>query len=273
MRFIKLGSKYFVKNSWWLLLLWLVPSVFVGMLTGPFQIVEFINKYPTTVISGFGDIFKILMSISWQKVVFALIGVILISVFLSMSVGQMESHMRSGKLNFKEIFSYINNDILVVVINVIVIEIINLFLTFILGSVIFLFHLLLSGLSSVPSILTIVIAITLCCLMLLLYGFILTMFLINIPNMITNGYSFKEGVSSTAQLIGKNGFRLIVAYLLPYVVIIPFVSLLCKTNLLWIANVIGCWLMGAYYSSLTMTAYFELSDTNRYDNRKYYNYK
>ena len=273
MRFIKLGSKYFAKNCWWLLLLWLVPSVFIGLLTGPFQIVEFINKYPATVISGFGDIFKILMPISWQRIVFALIGVILVSVFLSMSVGQTESHMRSGKLNFKEIFSYINNDILVVIINVFVIEIVNLLLTFIFGSIIFLFHLLLSGLSSVPTVLTVIIAIVLCCLLLVMYGFVLAMFLINVPNMITNGYSFKEGVSSTAQLMGKNGFKLVVAYLLPYVVAIPFVSLLCKTNALWVANVISFWLMCAYYSSLTMTAYFELSDTNRYDNRKYYNYK
>ena len=273
MRFIKLGGKYFAKNCWWLLLIWLVPSVFIGLLTGPFQIVEFINNYPTTVISGFGDIFKILMPISWQRVVFALIGVILVSVFLSMSVGQTESHMRSGKLNFKEIFSYINNDILVVIINVVVIEVVNLFLTFILGSIIFLVHLLLCGLSSVPSVLMVIIAVVLCCALLLLYGFVLVMFLLNIPNMITNGYSFKEGVSSTAQLIGKNAFRLIIAYLLPYVIAIPFVSLLCKSNALWVANVISFWLLSTYYSSLTMTAYFELSDTNRYDNRKYYNYK
>lgn len=273
MRFIKLGSKYFAKNCWWLLLIWLVPSVFIGFLTGPFQLVEFMNKYPTTTISGFGDIFKILMPISWQRVVFALIGVILVSVFLSMSIGQTESHMRSGKLNFKEIFSYINNDILVVVINVIVIEVVNLLLTFILGSVLFLFHLLLCGLSSVPTILTVIIAVILCCAVILLYGFVLAMFLINIPNMITNGYSFKEGVSSTAQLIGKNGFKLIIAYLLPYIIIIPFVSLLFKTNALWVANVLCFLLTSVYYSSLTMTAYFELSDTNRYDNRKYYNYK
>ena len=273
MRFIKLGSKYFAKNCWWLLLIWLVPSVFIGLLAGPFQIVEFINKYPSTVISSFADIFKILMPLSWQRVVFALIGVVLVSVFLSMSVGQTESHMRSGKLNFKEIFSYINNDILVVVINVIVIEIVYLLLTFILGSVLFLFHLLLSGLSSVPSVLTVIIAIILCCGILLLYGFVLAMFLINIPNMITNGYSFKEGVSSTAQLMGRNSFGLIVAYLLPYLIAIPLVSLLCKTNALWVANVLCFWLGSTYYSSLTMTAYFELSDTNRYDNRKYYNYK
>lgn len=273
MRFIKLGSKYFGKNCWWLLLIWLVPSIFIGWLTGPFQIVEFMNVYPNTVISGFGDIFKILMPISWQKTVFAVLGILLVSVFLSMSVGEIESHMRSGKLSFKEVFSYVNNDILVVLINILVIEIIYVLLTFVLGSVLFLFHLLISGLSSTASVLGVIIAIILCCAVLFIYAMCVGMFLINIPNMITNGYSFKEGVSSTAQLIGKSAFKLILAYLLPYVIVVPLVSLLCRTNVIWLANIICFWLTSTFYSCVTMTAYFELSDTNRYDNRKYYNYK
>ena len=273
MRFIKLGGKYTLKNCWWIALLWLVPSVFVGLCCGPFQIVEFMNKYPTTSISSFGDIFKLLMPLSWSRVVFCILGILLVSVSLSLFVGQSESHMRSGKLSFKELFSYVNNDILVVLVNVVVIELINLFINFIFGSVIFLFHLMLSGLSNAPTVLCSIIAIILSVCILLLNCLVLAMFLINIPNMISNGYSFKEGISSTAQLLGKSAFNLILAYILPYAIIIPFVSLLCRTNAFWVANIVCYLILTTYHSGLTMTAYFELSDTNRYDNRKYYNYK
>ena len=273
MKFVKLGSKYSIKNSWWLLLIWLLPSIFVGLCCGPFKIIEFMNKYPTTTISSFADIFSILMPISWLKVVFVILGIMLMSVFLCLAVGQTESHMRSGKLKFKEVFSYINNDILVVLVNVIVLEIIYLVVTFVFGSIIFLFHLLISGLTNTPTVLCAIIAIVLCCALIFVYTLANVEMLINIPNMISNGYSLKEGLSNTTQLIGKNTFKLLLAYILPYVVIIPFVSILCKTGAWWVASILSYLLMSVFYTGVTMTAYFELSDTNRYDNRKYYNYR
>ncbi|HAJ77697.1 MAG TPA: hypothetical protein DCO89_01335 [Clostridiales bacterium] len=273
MKFVKLGGKYSIKNCWWLVLIWLLPSIFVGLCCGPFRIVEFMNLYPSTSISNFADLFAILMPVDWLKVVFVILGILLMSVFLCLAVGQTESHMRSGKLKFKEIFSYINNDILVVLINVIVLEIIYLVLTFVFGSIIFLFHLLISGLSNTPTLLCIIIAIIFCCVLIFVYTLANIEMLINIPNMISNGYSLKEGLSNTTQLIGKNVFKLTIAYILPYVIVIPFVSLLCKTNILWLANILCYLILSIYYTSVTMTAYFELSDTNRYDNRKYYNYK
>ena len=273
MKLIKLGGKYALKNSWWLALLWLIPSVFVGLLCGPYQIVQFMNVYGKTTINGFGDIFTILMPFTWQRIVFTILALLLIAVFLSMAIGQTESHMRSGKLKFKEIFSFINNDILVVLINLIVLELIYIGLTFITGSIIFLFHLMLCGLPSVPSTVTVIIAIIFCCVNIILYLLLSATMFINIPNMITNGYSLKEGIGSTTQLISKNAFKLLLAYLLPYVVIIPMVSLLHATSVWWLANILCYLFTSVYYTALTMTSYFELSDTNRYDNRKYYNYK
>ena len=88
MKFIKLGVKYSLKNSWWLALIWLLPSVFVGLLCGPYQIISFMNNYPTTVINDFGSIFSLILPFGWQKIVFALLGILLVSVFLSMAIGQ-----------------------------------------------------------------------------------------------------------------------------------------------------------------------------------------
>lgn len=273
MKFIKLGSTYFFKNSWWMMLIWLLPSIFAGLLIGPFQIVQFMNVYPSTPIGGFSDIFKILMPFEWLKIIFVILGILLVAIFLCMAFGETESHMRSGKLRFKEIFSYVNNDILVTLVNVLLIVVIYAVLTFLLGSILFLLHLLLSGLSNVPTVLNIIIAIVFCVAILIVFTFAVLLFLINIPNMISNGYSFKEGISSTMQLISKNTFKLLLAYLVPYLIIIPLVSGLCRTNALWVANILCFLVTMSYYSSLTMTVYYELSNTSRYDNRKYYNYK
>lgn len=272
MKLFNLGIKYMFKNFGYIALLWLLPSVFVGLFCGPFKIIEFMNLYPTTSISNFGDIFAILMPFDWLKLLLVVLAVALVAVFLSMVLGEMESHMRSGKFSFKNMFTLVNNDILVVLINLVLLAVIYALLTFIFGCVSFLFHLMFSGLSKIPTVLNSIITIVLATAFISLYTFVTQVFLINIPNMITNGYSLKEGVSSTMQLIGKSGFKLWISFLLIYVVIIPFVSLLCKTNVVWIANIICTYLQFMLYSSITMTSFFELSNTPRYDNRKYYNY-
>ena len=272
MRYIKLCCSYLFKSGWYIWLLWLIPSVFVGLLCNPFQIIKFLNIYPNITISHFGDMFWALSPITWLGVLFAVIGIILVSVVLSMTVGQMESHMRSGKLNFKEILSYINNNILVVLVNVVLMLIINFVMTFLLGTILFLFHLMFSGLSNVPNVLTIIFAVIFCACHLVLYMFVMAIFTINIPNMITNGYSLKEGISSSVSLVGGNAFKLALSFLIPFAIVIPFVSLLAKTNAFWVANIVCSLLILSYYSVLLMTSYFELSNTSRYDNRKYYNY-
>lgn len=272
MKLFTLGIKYMFKNFGYMSLLWLIPSVFVGLFCGPFKIIEFMNLYPSANIASFGDIFSILMPVDWLKILLCVLAIALVSVFLSMVFGEMESHMRSGKFTFKNMFTFVNNDILVVLFNIVLLAIIYAILMFLFGSLSFLFHLIFSGLSNIPTVLNSIITIIFASGFLALYIFITVVFLVNIPNMITNGYSLKEGISSTMQLIGKKGFKLWVSYLLPYVVIVPFVSLLCKTDFIWIANIICTFAQYMIYSSVTMTSFFELSNTPRYDNRKYYNY-
>lgn len=272
MKYFKLAFKYLFKNVGYISLIWLLPALFLGFFCGPFRIIEFMNLYPTTTIAQFSDIFKILMPTDWLAILLSILAVLLVSIFLSMVFGEMESHMRSGKFRFKNLFAYVNNDILVVFANIVFLAIIYVGIMLIFGSIAFLLHLVMSGLAGVATTLNIIITIVLAVCVLVLYTFLTSVFLINIPNMITNGYSLKEGLSSTIQLIGKSGFNILIGYLLPYVVFIPFVSLLCKTNASWVANVVCVFLQYAYYSSLTMTSFFELSNLPRYDNRKYYNY-
>lgn len=272
MKLFNLGIKYCFKNFGYISLLWLLPSVFVGLFCGPYKIIEFMNAYPTANIETFGDIFAILMPFSWLKLLLAILAIALVAVFLSMVVGGMESHMRSGKFSFKNMFTFVNNDILVVLINIVLLAVIYAVLTFLFGCLAFLFHLMFSGLANVPTILNSIITIILASGFVALYAFITNIFLVNIPNMITNGYSLKEGISSTMQLIGKKGFKLWFSFMLPYVIIVPFVSLLSSTGFVWIANIVCTYLQYMIYSSITMTSFFELSNTPRYDNRKYYNY-
>lgn len=272
MKYFKSSFGYMFKNFGFVSLIWLLPSVFVGVLCSPYQIINFINFYPTKQIDNFKSIFEILMPFHWLRMLFVIVGVIFVVLFICMAFGEIEAHMRTGKFVLRNLLTYVNNDILVVLVNIVVLTLLNLFLTFIMGCVMFLLHLILSGLTCTPTVLNSIITIVLACLLIVANVFLNCLFLTNILNMLTNGYSLKEGISSTFQLIGKNTFGLLLAYIFPYAIIIPFVSALCRTNFWWIPGILCTYFQYMYYCCLCLTSFFDLSNTPRYDNRKYYNY-
>ena len=87
MKYIKLSFAYLFKSGWYVWLMWLVPSVFVGFLCSPFKIIEFINKYPKQTITNFGSMLS-LMFPNWLGLLFGILGIILVSIAISMAIGQ-----------------------------------------------------------------------------------------------------------------------------------------------------------------------------------------
>lgn len=270
MKFIKLAFNYMFKNFLWVFLLSLVPVIFVGSLLSPFKIFEFMNIYSSLPVINFSSIFLQLLNLSWVKLILLVLALVIVSIFTSCIFGQMEKHMRSGKLKFNSIGNYLNNNILLVGANLLILLVLYVILTFLLSTIIFLLHIIFSGLQSSPTLLNTIIVLIFSSSMFVLFLQLIAIFLLNIPNMAINGYSPKIAFSNSLRLLNKNNFQYMLAMLVPFVLIIPLVSLLAGTNFVWIINIIGFLFVIMYYTSLTMTGYFELSNTARYDNRKYY---
>lgn len=274
MRYIKQSFKYIYKNGLVLLLFSLVPAIFYGGLLRPFKFIEFINNYSNLTVLNFGDIFFSIIEISWLKLLYYVFAFILFGVFFSIIIGIIENHFRSGKNNYSNIKAYINNNITSVLINIILLFLINFVLSFLSSVLIYLFHVLLVGLNTTPSLACIIIAILIfviyfCVSMSL--GFV---FMLNVPTMMQNGYLFKQSISNTINAIGNNYFNLILAYLAPYLVIIPLISIFSfSTILIKIINMILALGLIIYYSAFVMVAYYDINNLPRYDNRKYYTIK
>jgi len=274
MRYIKLSFKYLIKNILFVFLLSLIPAIFMGSLLSPFKFLEFINNYANLVVVNFGSIFYSIIDISWLKLLFYFIGFALLFVCVSIIIGLIENHFRSGKRNYTSIKNYINNNILTVCINLIIIFVINFVLSFLSGTIIYLFHIMLAGINSAPNAGCIVIAIIMFVLYTCVMAVISLVLLLNIPNMNINGYTFKQSISSTINFIANKFFHLLLAVLLPLVIIIPLISIFNFSSIaLHIINVICLIISIMYYSSFVMTAYFDLANIMRYDNRKYYSIK
>ena len=271
MKFIKLSFSYLKKNFLYLLAFAVVPTVFIGILLKPFSLFHFVNIYPTLQITGFGSIFNALFQFSFVNILLTLLGLIILSVFVSIGIGNIENHMRSGKLNLKSTLKFINNNFLVVFVNILIIFASWFVLMFVYSGVLCLTHIIFSGINSFPSIFLIVFAIILASAVFVLFIEIIALFALNIPNMLINGYPAKQAFSNSIKLLNRKNFEFLFAMLVPFVVIIPLASIFAS-NLIIIPNIVGLLLILTYYPSLIMTGYFELSNTPRYDNRSYYNY-
>lgn len=274
MRYIKQSFKYIYKNGLVLLLFSLVPAIFYGGLLRPFKFIEFINNYSNLTVLNFGDIFFSIIEISWLKLLYYVFAFILFGVFFSIIIGIIENHFRSGKNNYSNIKAYINNNITSVLINIILLFLINFVLSFLSSVLIYLFHVLLVGLNTTPSLACIIIAILIFVIYFCVSMSLGLVFMLNVPTMMQNGYLFKQSISNTINAIGNNYFNLILAYLAPYLVIIPLISIFSfSTILIKIINMILALGLIIYYSAFVMVAYYDINNLPRYDNRKYYTIK
>ena len=271
MRFIKNSFVYLYKNFLYIFLFSLLPALFSGLLLKPFKMIEFVNSYPKNTVKNFGDIFYAIFDISWLNCLLYVFAIIILAIFVSVIFGVMENHFRSGKRNYKSIKGYINNNILTVLLNFFVLAVAIFIVTFLATTIIYLFHILFSGLNCSPNGLCIALSIIIVyfCANLSLS----LLLLLNIPNMIITGYTFKNSIGGTFNFIGKNFVWLLLGLLVPFVVTIPLVSLATGSGWLLLVNVVCVLFSIMYYSSFIMVSYFDLNNLNRYDNRKYYNFK
>lgn len=271
MKYVKLTFNYLFKNFLYIFLLGLVPMAYFGGLLSPFKTFEFMTNYSNIAVHNYGDIFYALIDFKILPIILTILGIAVLAVFVSLAIGQMENHMRSGKLNYKSMFQYLNNNILVVIVNLAILLLIWFLLQFLLSALIMLMHLIISGMGNTPNVFGIIVAIILCCAKFAFFLLIASVIFLTMPNMLISGYPTKQAISNAIKLMNKNTFQYLLAMVVPFVVIIPLACLL-KGNLCYVTNTIGTLILFIYYTSLCMTSYFELSGMNRYDNRKYYNY-
>lgn len=267
MKLFKDSWAYIYKN-WWYLLLFALP---VGLLGGicykPFKSIAFIRNFVGLKVDSFADIFNIMFNFSFKGVIFFILGFLALCVCASVVLGFIENHMRSGKKDYKEVLKFFNNNFLIVVINLIVFVLLLFVIKFILSALLFMFFVLFTGLNNTPNVGTIILTSLLVAGVQVLVVQIFSIFMINVPNMMINGFSFKNALYNSIKFVNKTNFKMLVAGILPFVVILLLTIL---TNSFWLVNFLLVVILFVYYSALSMVAYFNVSDTTRYDNRKYY---
>lgn len=273
MKFIKSTLKYVVKNFLFLFLMSVIPAIFLGAVLSPFKAIEFINTYSATPVLTFGTIFNGLLDFGILQLLLILVAIMLLAIFASAIMGQIEQQFRSGKSNFERIKEHVNNNILIILANLVAFFVIIFIFMFVTSAILFLTHLLISDINTSPTVLNVIISNIILSSVLVLITLIGSIILVNTANMMSQGTQFKDSISSSIKLTQKNSFNLTLATLAPILIIAIFVSLFTYSASLPIINILGVLVLIMYYTSLAMTSYFELAKLDRYDNRKKYYHK
>lgn len=116
MKYYSQTSKYIAKNGFYILPFTILPAMFLAFSLNQASILNVFNAIASGSIKiGFTDIFRtvsLLNFASWWNAIFAIVGIVLLIVCVSMLMAFLDKHMRIGKRSYAGIFSKVNDNLL-----------------------------------------------------------------------------------------------------------------------------------------------------------------
>ncbi len=264
--------KYLYSNILYVLLFVGIPAIFGGVFLNIFKVSEFVAKYFTLTVNKFSDILKLMFDFSLSNVLNTLFASVLIIIFVSAFLGNIEYHFRSGKISLQDISSYINNNFLGVVVYYLIVFICYLLYKFILSLSIFTFHIIFSGLGNTPTIFTFILTVIVILGLFVVFALVLSYFIIALPITLSSGYSIRTSLSDANDLNTKKVFNTLISVVLPFTFIFAIVVIGAILNISMLSNLLVTFFLLSYFSVLSYTVYFDYSFIQRYDKKKRYYY-
>ncbi len=264
MEYVKNVLGYYFKNFPYLVVFAIIPAVFVGMLLKPFGIFEFAFEYHNLTLNNYGDFFVNLFFGSWWSLFYLAIGLILVIIFTSLTLGFIESHFRMGKPSFTSTFS-LNNNVIGVAKATFALFVFAFVLEFLLSLLMLFVHFLCGG-NAVAIVFNYVIAIGLCVLL----GRMFNLFGYATIDMLINNAPLLVGLSNASRAVplgsSKAWFIEVVGLLICFAImqVFAFINLAC------VGSIISILLFMPLVCVNSMTMFFERNDLARKDTLKYY---
>lgn len=268
MNYLKEVFRYYFKNFLYIAVFMIIPAVFIGLLLRPFALYEFLAKYPTLSLQNFGDFYLAVYGLEWLDILWIFLGFVLLVIALSLLLGFIESHFKTGKVSFKNTFS-LNSNILNVSKITIMLAVIGYVVNVLLVLIMFLMHEI-CGTSTAG----IVVSTILNYLFVLAGGWLLvrlfTLFIITGIEMLINGTPMNVSFSDTTHAVQRGAWQIFaveaVGLGIAFVLSVGFTLL----DLSWLGNILGLLILIPFECILGMVVFFDHNGIKRYDNRRYY---
>ena len=271
-KYVNIASRYMFKTLPYFFFVALIPSVILGFFGTPFaNVLYFYDNFDVPIKAmpiGFKDVLDDMFGYfdnGWVLIAkFALS-----LVFVSLIVGLMERHLRSGRFGFKHPIRRINDSMLALLPIFIAGLITQILFSLISSGIVTLAHYIFSQFGSTPTILSWTVSIIAVVAIQLVVVEIYSMCILIPPTYMITGYPYLSSASYSTKLRHQDAFKIYFACLWPYLVIFVIGLLGRIVSFVDVPVNILCYVfLYLYFCSLAMTAYYERSGTERMDYRR-----
>lgn len=266
MNYLKEVLNYYGKNFLYIAVFCLAPAIFCGLLLKPFAIFEFIANYPNLTINNFGELFSAVYGLDWFDILWIFIGFVLIVLSISLLLGFIESHFKTGKVSLSNSFSLNSNALIVAKITILT-AIVCFIINFVLMLLMFTVHAIFNnnGVATVPGI---IINYVFVIASMIAVARAFTMLVLTGIEMLINGSPITVSFSDTTRAIACNGWKIFAVEATLFVTLFVLVVLLTFAGVGWLGNIVGLMIFLPVECILGMIVFCEFNGIKRYDKRK-----
>lgn len=267
MKYIKLTFQYiFSKNFWKLALLSVIPSILLSLVsTFSSTIKLFINFFTVTEFDfkNIHDWVSDLNTNAWTYYL-EMIGILLLlSILLSIFIGTMQRHMRTGKFQITNILKRINENFMPSFLSLGCVYLL-IFVYGILGSLVTSLWYTWTG----DNIATFVLSLIFMIVAFIVMVFIISLFSMTAPNIVCTGQKIRDSVSLSIRTVGPKTLDVALSFIIPLVPLFGLQIGISYANILWLQRIADTFMMIAiccYYPTLIFVTYYDLFDRDRED--------
>ena len=266
MNYLKEVLNYYFKNFGWLALFVCIPVLFFGLILHPFKMFEFLINYPNGVYNGFGDFWNAVFDAGVLSIMCLVAGSVVLVVAISLLLGAVEKHFKTGKVSLVNDFS-LNSNLLSVAKILLLCVGICLLVNFVSLLLIFVMHFLFAS-GGVAIWVNIVFAYL---LIIVTFGVLirlLTLASLTCVEMLLNGSPMKNSFFDALSAHERGGWGLIWLEILMGVAIVGVMLGLSALGLSWLGEIISLFILVPIECVMGMIVFFDFNGLTRFDKKR-----
>ena len=266
MNYLKEVFNYYFKNLGWIAFFTIIPVLFFGLILPPFRYFEFLFKYPSTQMFSFGDFWNATFTPGWWAILLFFAGFVILVVTISLLLGVVEKHFKTGKVSLANDFS-LNSNILSVA-RVMFLFVIGYFIVNFIGMLlIFVVHCIFNS-DGIANWFNIVFACAIDAVCTALIARLATISSITCVEMLLNGSPLFTSITDALSAVSRAGWKLQLFELVVFAIICVLVSICTILGISWLGEILGLVILIPFECIMGMVVFFDQNDLTRFDKRR-----
>ncbi len=264
MKYVKLAFQYMKHKKFWLLALFsVVPSIAISFFSSfSSTIALFINFFDRKSYS-FADVYSSISELRWTSFIVLVFIVIVLALLLSIIIGTIQRHMRTGCFAITNVFKRINENFFASFISLVAVFLFITLYGLIISCVISAWYFITRN-----QIATFVLSLIFVIAFFVIFMIMLTLLSLTCPNMVCTGQKLWDSVSISIKAVRPKLFQLLVAFTLPLLLFFAVQVGIIFADIRTLQIILDSIMMifiSCYYPVIIFAAYYDIFEKDRED--------